>query len=72
MFCAVTIGGSFSGLGAGMGWRSAGRDPRTVSGKVAAMWNVNFAVDDGARAGAGCHQSLLFPDFIPALEKEAA
>ena len=36
------------------------------------MWNVNFAVGDGARAGAGCHQSLLFPDFIPALEKEAA
>ncbi|QFT59530.1 Thioredoxin reductase [Sulfitobacter sp. THAF37] len=36
------------------------------------MWNVNFAVGDGARAGAGCHQSLLFPDFIPALEKGAA
>jgi thioredoxin reductase len=36
------------------------------------MWNVNFAVGDGARAGTGCHQSLLFPDFIPALEKEAA
>jgi len=36
------------------------------------MWNVNFAVGDGARAGASCHQSLLFPDFIPALEKEAA
>ncbi|MGR3452968.1 NAD(P)/FAD-dependent oxidoreductase [Pseudooceanicola sp.] len=36
------------------------------------MWNVNFAVGDGARAGAGCHQSLLFPDYIPALEKDAA
>ncbi|OWU75464.1 NAD(P)/FAD-dependent oxidoreductase [Phaeobacter sp. 22II1-1F12B] len=36
------------------------------------MWNVNFAVGDGARAGAGCHQSLLFPNFIPTLEKEAA
>ncbi|EAQ02138.1 hypothetical protein OB2597_20976 [Pseudooceanicola batsensis HTCC2597] len=36
------------------------------------MWNVNYAVGDGARAGAGCHQSLLFPGFIPALEKEAA
>lgn len=36
------------------------------------MWNVNFAVGDGARAGAGCHQSLLFPDFVPALEREAA
>lgn len=36
------------------------------------MWNVNFAVGDGARAGAGCHQSLLFPEFIPVLEKEAA
>ena len=36
------------------------------------MWNLNFAVGDGARAGAGCHQSVLFPDFIPALEKEAA
>ena len=35
------------------------------------MWNVNFAVGDGARAGTGCHQSLLFPDFIPALEKDA-
>jgi len=36
------------------------------------MWNVNFAVGDGARAGAGCHQSLLFPDFVPSLDKEAA
>ena len=36
------------------------------------MWNVNFAVGDGARAGAACHQSLLFPDFIQALEQEAA
>lgn len=36
------------------------------------MWNVNFAVGDGACAGTACHQSLLFPDFIPALEKEAA
>lgn len=35
------------------------------------MWNVNFAVGDGARAGAGCHQSLLFPDLIEAIEKEA-
>lgn len=44
-----------------------------AAGDVAtAMWNVNFAVGDGARAGVGCHQSLLFPDFIPALEKEAA
>lgn len=36
------------------------------------MWSVAFAVGDGARAGAGCHQSLLFPDFVPALEKDAA
>lgn len=26
--------------------------------------SVNFAVGDGARAGAGCHQSLVFPGFI--------
>lgn len=36
------------------------------------MWNVNFAVGDGARAGAGCHQSLLFPDFISAIDKDPA
>lgn len=35
------------------------------------MWNVNFAVGDGARAGAGSHQSLLFPDFVPPLEQVA-
>lgn len=36
------------------------------------MWNLNFAVGDGTRAGIGCHQSLLFPDFIQPLEKAAA
>lgn len=36
------------------------------------MWTVNYAVGDGARAGAGCHQSLLFPDVVPSLERDAA
>lgn len=36
------------------------------------MWNLNFAVGDGTRAGIGCHQSLLFPDFVQPLEKAAA
>lgn len=44
-----------------------------AAGDLAApMWNVNFAVGDGARAGTGCHQSLVFPTFIPPLEKSAA
>ena len=72
-------------LGVGMAEGPMGRFVRTgpmqqtdVPGVFAAgdlatpMWNVNFAVGDGARAGTGCHQSLLFPDFIPTLEKEAA
>lgn len=30
--------------------------------------NINFALGDGAQAGTGCHASLLFPPFVPALE----
>ena len=34
--------------------------------------SVNFAVGDGAAAGAACHQSLIFSDLIQPIQKEAA
>ncbi len=34
--------------------------------------SVNFAIGDGAAAGTACHQSLVFPDLVQPVLKEAA
>jgi thioredoxin reductase len=36
------------------------------------MPNINFALADGAQAGAGCHASLVVPGFIQPVEEEIA
>lgn len=33
--------------------------------------SINFAIGDGARAGIGCHQSMLFPGFIQPVAEAA-
>lgn len=34
--------------------------------------SINFAIGDGAAAGAACHQSLVFPDLVETVLKEVA
>lgn len=67
---------SFSPIGAFV--RTGPMQQTSVAGVFAAgdlatpAPNVSVAVGSGSMAGSGCHQSLLFPDFVQPLAPEAA